>query len=92
VRRATSLLLLCLVLSSCVTSRGRVDPTATVAVWGGAMIVGGAVVGAGTCEPTPEQCDTVERGSPLAAGALVIGGAALIGLAYLFHQSDQRTP
>lgn len=85
-------LLLCLVLcSSCyVNARGRVDPTVTAGVWGGALILGGAVVGAGTCQPTPEQCDSVERGSPVTATAMVLAGIGLVGLAYLFHESDTR--
>lgn len=80
-------LLLSLALCSCVTSRGHVEPTATVAVWGGAMILGGAVAAAGTCEPDPDHCDTVDRASPAVAGALVIGGAALLGLAVLMSES-----
>ncbi len=76
-----------LLFTGCVTHRGRVNVAATTGVWGAAMIVGGASLAAGTCEPSDEQCDRVER-DPAAAGALIIGGAALLGLAYLFHQTD----
>ncbi len=82
-----AVLLSLLLLSGCITSNGRVNVTATTGVWGGAMIVGGATLGAGTCEPSDEQCDRVER-DPAAAAALVIGGAGLLALAWLFHQSD----
>ncbi len=85
----TRILLLSVLLSGCVmSSKGHVNVTATTGIWGGALIVGGAAVGAGRCEPTPEQCDHVERGDPVFAGALVIAGAALIGLAMLFHRVE----
>ena len=79
---------LSLVLTGCITSHGRVNATATTAVWGGALIVGGATIGAGACEPSPDQCDRIERGDPVVAGALVLSGVGLVALAVLFHQSD----
>ena len=86
-RVSRSLLLSVGLLSGCISSHGRVNVAATTAVWGGAMIVGGATLGAGTCEPSDEQCDRVER-DPAAAVALVVGGASLLALAWLFHQSE----
>jgi hypothetical protein len=84
VLRALSLSLL---LTGCISSNGRVNVAATTGVWGGAMIVGGAALGAGVCEPSDEQCDRVEH-DPAAAAALIVGGAALLGLAYLFHHQS----
>ncbi len=84
----TRALLLSLLMTGCVTTKGRVNVTATTGAWGGALIVGGAAIGAGQCEPTPEQCDRVERGDPVFAGGMVIAGAALIALAVLFHQAE----
>jgi hypothetical protein len=84
VKRAVLLLL----LSGCITSKGRVNVTATTGVWGGALIVGGAAVGAGRCEPSSEQCDHVERGDPAVATGLVLAGVSLMALAVLFHRSD----
>ncbi len=76
-------------LSGCVTnSKGHVNLTATTGIWGGALIVGGAAVGAGRCQPSPEQCEDVERGDPVTAGALLIAGASLIALAMLFHRVE----
>lgn len=75
-------------LAGCITSNGRVNTAATTGVWGGALIVGGATMGAGTCQPSAEQCERVERGDPVVAGTLVIAGVSLIALAYLFQQSD----
>ena len=76
-----------LLLTGYVTHHGRVNVAATTGVWGAAMIVGGASLAAGTCEPSDAQCDQVQR-DPAAAAGLVIGGAALLGLAWLFHQTD----
>lgn len=81
--------LLCLLLAGCWTNaRGRVDVKATTGIWGGALIVGGAAVGAGRCAPSTDQCDRVERGDPMLAGALVITGAALLGLAVLIDRAE----
>ena len=80
--------MLSLLLAGCFTNgQGRVNVAASTGIWGGALIVGGAAVGAGRCEPSAEQCEQVERGDPVFAGALVITGAALLGLAYLFDRS-----
>ncbi len=81
------MILLSLLLSGCVTSHGRVNVTATTGGWGGALIVGGAAVGAGRCEPSSEQCEHVERGDPVFASALVITGVSLIALAVLFDRA-----
>ena len=80
--------LLCLLLvSGCISSNGRVNVAATTGVWGGAMIVGGASLGAGRCEPSDEQCDRVEH-DPAAAAALIVGGVALLGFAWLIHHKS----
>ncbi len=85
-RAATLSLLL---LTSCFSnSNGQVNLAASSGIWGGVLIVGGAGVAAGRCQPNPEECDHVERGDPVLATALVISGVALLGLAYLFD----RTP
>jgi hypothetical protein len=81
---------LSLALAGCITSNGRVNVAASTGVLGGALIVGGATIGAGSCQPSPEQCERIERGSPVATGVLVLAGAGLIGLAWLFHESDSR--
>ena len=78
-----------LLVAGCITTNGRVDVTATTGVWGGALIVGGATVAAGTCQPSAEQCEHVERGDPMFAGTLIVAGAGLLALAYLFHVSDE---
>lgn len=81
--------LVLLLISGCITdSQKRVNVTATTGVWGGALIVGGAAVGAGRCEPSPDQCDHVERGDAVVAGGMVLVGISLIALAVLFHRSD----
>jgi len=85
--RVLRVLCLSLVLAGCVTSHGRVNVTATTAVWGGALILGGATIGAGTCQPSSDQCERIERGDPVMAGALVLAGVSLVALAVLFHQS-----
>lgn len=80
--------ILSLLLTGCLTNgQGRVNLAASTGVWGGALIVGGAAVGAGGCEPGTDQCDRVERGDPVLAGALVLSGVALLWLAYLFDRS-----
>ncbi len=79
-----------LLLAGCITSNGRVNVAATTGVWGGALIVGGASVGAGSCQPSDEQCERIERGDPMVAGTLVVAGVGLLALAYLFHHSDAR--
>ena len=76
-----------LLLTGCITSRGRVNVPATAGVWGAAMIVGGATLAAGTCEPSDEQCDRVDR-DPAAAAGFVIAGASLLTLAWLIHHSE----
>jgi hypothetical protein len=78
------LVLSLLLVSGCISSRGRVNVAATTGVWGGAMIVGGAALGAGVCEPSDEQCDRVEH-DYAASAALIVGGVALLGLAWLVH-------
>lgn len=88
-RGVTRAVLLSLLLSGCVTnSKGRVNVTASTGVLGGVLIVGGAALGAGACQPSPEQCDKVERGDPVAAGALVIAGISLLALAVLFDRVE----
>lgn len=76
-----------LLLTGCISSRGRVNVPATTGVWGAALIVGGATLAAGTCEPSDEQCDRVER-DPVAAGGFIIAGASLLALAWLIHHSE----
>ena len=77
-----------LLVAGCITSHGRVNVTATTGVWGGALIVGGASVAAGSCQPSAEQCERIERGDPMFAGTLIVAGVGLLALAYLFHQAD----
>jgi len=80
-------------LAGCWTnSRGHINVPATTGIWGGALVVGGAVVGAGSCQPSPEQCEHIERGDPIVAGTLVVAGVSLLALAYLFDRADAGTP
>jgi hypothetical protein len=85
--RALCLLLL---LSSCYVSGGRVNPTVTTGVWGGALIVGGAAVAAGSCVPSEDSCEQVESGSSATALTMIAVGAGLLGLAYLLDRSSSH--
>ncbi|HUS29147.1 MAG TPA: hypothetical protein VMZ53_11570 [Kofleriaceae bacterium] len=78
-----------LLSAGCITNaQGRVNVTASTGTLGGALILGGAIVGAGECQPTPDQCDHVERGEPAVAATLVLVGASLVVLAVLFDRAE----
>jgi hypothetical protein len=80
--------ILSLALAGCIKSNGRVNVAVSTAALGGAFIVGGASIIAGSCVPSEEQCEHIERGDPTAGSALVLAGIGLFGIAYLFHEHD----
>jgi hypothetical protein len=86
--------LLSLLLSGCVTnSKGQVSLAGSTGVAGGVLILGGATLAAGVCQPNPDrpssmECDDVKRGDPVDAIALVLAGVSLMALAVLIDRVE----
>jgi hypothetical protein len=74
-------------------SKGRVSLATPTGVVGGVLVLGGASVAAGRCEPdmdrpSSRRCESTERGDPATAVALVLVGVSLMALAVLIDRVE----